>query len=91
MSQYHVGEQPLVDSSSMGVAFPDESFYESFNVPDDMTYDHFQSPLQPQNLTTHVDKVQNDHHASWASDPPAPEVTPPSVSGPREVLHSLIL
>jgi len=90
MSHFYVDEQPLVDSSSAGVTFPNDSIYESSDVPDDTTYDHFQSPLQPQNLATLVDKGQNVHHASWAPDLPAPEVTPPSVSGPGEILYSLI-
>jgi len=82
MSRFHVSEPLLADSSPTPTAtFPDDSIYESSDVPPDTTYDCYPSPFQPQIETTRADEVQTNYHVSWASTVSVPEVIPPSVFG----------
>jgi hypothetical protein len=90
MSPFYVDEHPLTDPSPSPVAFPDGSTHESSDPPPDIAYGCYKSPLQPQ-IATRADEVQTDRHALWASATLDSEVTPPYVSGPSEILHSLAL
>jgi len=85
MNQFYVHGHPLTGPS----AFPDGSTHGSSDLPPDPSYDCYESPLQPQ-IATRVHEVQTDHHAPWASTIPDSEVTPPYVSGPKKILHSLV-
>jgi len=88
MSPFHyVGDHLLADPPLTGVSFPDGFIYVSDDDPADVARGCYQSALHPRIVTTRADDVQTPHHASWASS----EVSPPSVSGPRETLHYLIL
>jgi len=84
MSQFFADERPLTPG-----ALPDGSPPESSDLPPDVAHDCYKSPLQPQ-IATRADEVQTDDHELWASTIPDPEVTPPYVSGPKEILHSLV-
>ena len=89
MSHLCVDERPLADPSPTPLASSERSIHRSSDVPSDTSWDCYQSPLQPQIVTTCADEVQTVYHASWASPIPDSEVTP-SVSGPKEIPHSLI-
>ena len=86
MNQFYVHGRPLTGPS----AFPDGSTHGSSDLQPDPSYDCYKSPFQPQ-IATRVHEVQTDHHAPWASTIPDSEVTPPYVSGPKKILHSLVL
>lgn len=91
MNHPYVGELLLADPTPTGTTFSDGFIYDCHDNTADTTYDCYQSTIPPQIVTTHVDELQTVRHATWASAFTTSEVCPPSVSGPEETLHYLIL
>ena len=72
-----IGEHPLADSSITSVTFPKGSIRDFLA---DKTYSACPSPSKPQIGESRAFEAETDHHASWASALPIPEVIPLLIS-----------